>query len=225
MGRLPALHAHLGVPGGRLLRYEQLPVGRDRGLLLDLLNHADGPTGELHQYMRALTRAYRNAVGDTARLARLGGLVRKLYWDRARPGGRLDDHYRTNDFPFAGVVPISDLATHTLHVNGRLLQLDWDATLTWPHLPRAASRCSHPAQRRSGGSLRGSGTRPLAVHRNLRTRAGRQRLKPRSAPRSADNGLSQASIPPPSLRRPCSTHGPRSIGPRRTDERRTLGCG
>lgn len=82
--RVPTLHAHLRVPGGRLLAYERLPGGTDRGLLLDLLNASEA-SGDLRAYMDQLTAAYREAILATARPTDPTRVVRKLYWDRAAP--------------------------------------------------------------------------------------------------------------------------------------------
>ncbi|MFJ2789701.1 hypothetical protein ACIPDW_03330 [Streptomyces sp. NPDC087290] len=131
--RVPALHTHLRVPGGYLLAYEHLPGGTDKGLLLDLLN-ADEPSSDLHAYMDRLTAAYREAILATASPAEPARIVRKLYWDRAAPGGRLDTYYVGRDFLIAdGLidVPVSRLDTYTLSVNGRRHHLYWAATLRW----------------------------------------------------------------------------------------------
>ncbi|WUS98192.1 hypothetical protein OHA46_16585 [Streptomyces sp. NBC_00708] len=131
--RVPTLHAHLRVPGGRLLAYERLPGGTDHGLLLDLLN-ADEPSSDLRAYMDRLTAVYREAILATARPTDPTRVVRKLYWDRAAPGGRLDEYYGGRDFLIAdGLidVPVSRLDAYTLYVNGRRHHLDWVATLRW----------------------------------------------------------------------------------------------
>ncbi|MFJ3536299.1 hypothetical protein ACIPQA_12630 [Streptomyces sp. NPDC090109] len=131
--RVPALHTHLRVPGGHLLAYERLPGGTDQGLLLDLLN-AGEPSSDLHTYMGQLTAAYNEVILATAWPADPAHVVRKLYWDRAAPGGRLDMYYAGEDFLIAdGLidVPVSRLGTYTLHINGRRHHLDWAATLRW----------------------------------------------------------------------------------------------
>lgn len=131
--RVPALHTHLRVPGGHLLAYERLPGGTDQGLLLDLLN-ADDPSSDFHTYMDRLTTAYREVILATAWPADPAHVVRKLYWDRAAPGGRLDTYYAGKDFLIAdGLidVPVSRLDTYTLSINGRRHHLDWAATLRW----------------------------------------------------------------------------------------------
>jgi len=130
---VPALHARLRVPGGYVLAYERLPSGRDQGLLLDLLNTHE-PSSELHGYMRGLTTAYRDIILTTAQPTDPAHVVRKLYWDRAAPGGRLDAYYNGADFPVAdGIIdiPVSRLDTYTLNVNGQRHHLDWAATLRW----------------------------------------------------------------------------------------------
>ncbi|WP_225850110.1 hypothetical protein [Streptomyces sp. HPF1205] len=128
---IPALHAHVRVPGGYLLAYERLPSGRDKGLLLDLLN-TEAPTAELLQYMDNLTTAYRTVILATAQEVPPENVVRKLYWDRAAPGGRLDTYYAGADFPVAeGIIdlPVSRLAEYVLVINGQPRTLGWTATL------------------------------------------------------------------------------------------------
>ncbi|MFI5755507.1 hypothetical protein [Streptomyces sp. NPDC051569] len=132
--RVPTLHAHLRVPGGHLLVYERLPGGTGQGLLLDLLNNADEPSSGLDDYMNRLTATYRDIILATARPTHPPDVVRKLYWDRAVPGGRLDTYYAGKDFLVAdGLVdiPASCLGTYTLSINGRRHHLDWAATLRW----------------------------------------------------------------------------------------------
>ncbi|MGW4229543.1 hypothetical protein ACWEF9_09740 [Streptomyces sp. NPDC004980] len=131
--RVPALHAHLRVPGGHLLAYERLPGGTDQGLLLDLLN-TDEPSSGLRDYMDQLTTTYREVILTTARPTDPTRVVRKLYGDRAAPGGRLDTYYAGKDFPVAdGLIdiPVSRLGTYTLSINGRRHHMDWAATLRW----------------------------------------------------------------------------------------------
>lgn len=131
--RVPALHAHLRVPGGYLLAYDRLPVGRDRGLLLDLLN-TDKTSAELPQYMDDLTAAYRSIILETAQEAPPTRVVQKLYWDRAAPDGRLDAYYANADFPLAdGIIdlPVSRLAEYVLVLNGQPLAFGWTAALRW----------------------------------------------------------------------------------------------
>ncbi|MCF3143522.1 hypothetical protein [Streptomyces platensis] len=131
--RVPVLHSHRRVPGGYLLTYERLPSGTDRGLLLDLLN-ADEPTNALRTYLDQLTTAYRDVILATAQPTDPDHVVRKLYWDRAAPGGRLDTYYAGRDFLVAdGLIdiPISRLGSYTLTINGRRHHLDWSATLRW----------------------------------------------------------------------------------------------
>lgn len=130
--RVPALHAHLRVPGGHLLLYERLQGGTDAGLFLDLLNTVH-PAPELTRYLNDLTAHYRRTILATARRASPGHLVGKLYWDRAAPGGRLDHYYAARDLTLtdgATTIPAADLAHYTLTVNGRPRRLDWSATLT-----------------------------------------------------------------------------------------------
>jgi hypothetical protein len=126
---LPDLHAHLRIPGGRLLVYERLPGGRDHGLFLDLLNRPGPTDSELQDYMGDMTAFYRKAIAATARRVHPSDVVRKLYWDRAQPGGRLDAYYQGRDFLLHHPVPVSQLHRHTVIVNNRELHLDWNRIL------------------------------------------------------------------------------------------------
>lgn len=131
--RVPTLHARVRVPGGYLLAYERLPGDTDSGLLLDLLN-TDEPTHTLHAYMDQLTTTYREIILATAWSTNPAHVVRKLYWDRAAPGGRLDAYYVGADFAVAdGLidVPVARLDTYTLKINGRRHHLNWTATIRW----------------------------------------------------------------------------------------------
>ena len=131
--RVPALYAHLRVPGGRLLAYERLPGGSDQGLLLDLFN-SDQPSSELTVYLGQLTSAYRKTILATARPTKPSDVVRKLYWDRAASGGRIDTYYAGKDFLVADGyidVPVSRLDNYDLSINGRRQHLGWDSILRW----------------------------------------------------------------------------------------------
>jgi hypothetical protein len=136
---VPRLLGHLRIPGGRLLLYQRFgPDEPDEGLFLDLLNAADaaetnqGGFDELDVYLADLTSAYRGAILATARPLQPADIVRKLYWDRAALGGRLDDYYADHDFLVAdGLVdlPVSDLGDYALVVNGHECRLEWAKTL------------------------------------------------------------------------------------------------
>ncbi|WP_165989032.1 hypothetical protein [Streptomyces sp. YIM 98790] len=129
--RVPELHARLRVPGGRLLLYERLPIGPGHGLLLDLLN-TEQPSRELRTYLDDLTAHYRAVIRRTAHRADPRTIVRKLYWDRAAPGGRLDQYYATAAPVLTDGttdLPLSHLRDYTLHINEHHVRLDWDATL------------------------------------------------------------------------------------------------
>lgn len=133
--RVPRLYFRIRVPGGALLGYERLPGGRDRGLLLDLLNR-DGETGTrlLDEYLDELTRSYRTVMRATCEQVPPGEVIGKLYRDRALPGGRLDDYYANVDFPLTDAPSgprIRDLARHGITVNGVHHPLDWSKTLSW----------------------------------------------------------------------------------------------
>jgi hypothetical protein len=129
--RVPALHASMRVPGGYVMVYERLAGGRDNGLLVDLLS-ADGVGEELRLYLDRLTDAYRKNILATAVLENPVHVVRKLYWDRAAPGGRLDSYYAEAELSLsvAGAeILFDDLGAWTLTVNGLDTRLDWQATL------------------------------------------------------------------------------------------------
>lgn len=132
---VPALHHHVRLPGCSVLVYERLSVGRDRGLLLDLLNTSDeGGHTALNAYMGRLTTTYVQVFAKTAELSPPEAVVGKLYRDRAAPGGRLDRYYAGLDLPLADTASgprASDLARTGLYVNGRHYELDWEGTLTW----------------------------------------------------------------------------------------------
>lgn len=132
---VPALHRHFRLPGRTVLIYERLPVGPDRGLLLDLLNTPDdGDHAALDAYMRQLTSTYLRVFTETAELSPPSAVLGKLYLDRAAPGGRLDRYYADHDVPLTDAEDgprLSDLARTGLYVNGRHYQLDWAATISW----------------------------------------------------------------------------------------------
>lgn len=131
--RIPRLYGTVRVPGGRILAYDRLPIGRDRGLLLDLLNVGEA-TPTLLDYMESLTASYRSVMTKTAALAHPTEVVRKLYWERAAPGGRLDVYYAERDFQVAeGIldVPVGYLDRIVMVINDQPLHFSWHATLAW----------------------------------------------------------------------------------------------
>lgn len=132
---VPALHHRARLLGHTVLVYERLPVGTDRGLLLDLLNTpATADYVPLDAYMRELTSTYLRVFTETAELSPPSAVVGKLYRDRALPGGRLDHYYADHDLPLTGAEDgprLSDLARTGLYVNGSHYQLDWPGTLRW----------------------------------------------------------------------------------------------
>lgn len=131
---LPRLYGSFRTPRRRTLIYERWGAGdHEQGLFLDLLNAADSGSGGLDEYLETLTHAYRTAIADTARPLPPTQSVRKLYWDRALPGGRLDQYYAGREFSLAdGIadVPISRLRDYELVVNGASYHLDWAETLS-----------------------------------------------------------------------------------------------
>ncbi|MET7775094.1 hypothetical protein ABZU94_08245 [Streptomyces mirabilis] len=129
--RVPDLYARLRVPGGYVLAYQRLAYGRDRGLLLDLLNDHE-PSAELVCYMEALTDAYHAVILHTADLTSPAQLVRKLYWDRAGEGGRLDSYYKAREFTLAignAEIPIAEIGRWNLRINGEHTNFDWYGAL------------------------------------------------------------------------------------------------
>lgn len=131
---LPRLYGSFRTPRCRTLVYGRWGTGDDeQGLFLDLLNDADSGSAGLDEYLETLTYAYRTVIADTARPLPPREIVRKLYWDRAMPGGRLDQYYAGRDFSLAdGIadVPISRLRDYRLVVNGATYNLDWAETLS-----------------------------------------------------------------------------------------------
>ncbi|MFJ9554080.1 hypothetical protein ACIRPH_09700 [Nocardiopsis sp. NPDC101807] len=132
---VPDLHRHIRLPGRTVVVYERLPVGSDRGLLLDLLNTPDdGDHTDLDSYLLQLTSTYLRVFTETARLSPPEAVVGKLYRSRARPGGRLDHYYADQDPALTDTEDgprFSDLARTGLYVNGRHHRLDWAETITW----------------------------------------------------------------------------------------------
>ncbi|WP_026115468.1 hypothetical protein [Nocardiopsis kunsanensis] len=132
---VPVLHHRVHLPGRSVLVYERLPMGTDRGLLLDLLNTPnDGDHSTLDAYMRRINSTYLSVFTETAELSSPSTVVGKLYRDRALSGGRLDQYYAHNDIPLTETQKgprLSDLTRTGLYVNGRHYQLDWAGTLSW----------------------------------------------------------------------------------------------
>jgi hypothetical protein len=132
---VPTLHHRIRLPGRTVLVYERLPVGSDRGLLLDLLNTPDdGDHTALDAYLLQLTSTYLRVFTETARLSPPEAVVGKLYRDRAKPGGRLDHYYADQDPVLTDTKDgprFSDLVRTGLYVNGRHHRFDWAATIAW----------------------------------------------------------------------------------------------
>lgn len=124
---LPRLYGRFRLPGASYLIYERWGAESGPRLFLDLLNEGDG--GAIAEYMAELTAAYRQAIRDTASLASPSLLVGKLYQDRAAPGGRLDSYYAGRSFEVGGI-PVDELASFELIINGRPRRLDWHAVLS-----------------------------------------------------------------------------------------------
>jgi hypothetical protein len=125
---VPRLHARLRLPGSSFLVYERWGDLAGPRTFLDLLNGGDHVA--LDAYVRVLTGTYRDVMLRTAHLADPRTLVGKLYHDRAAPGGRLDTYYAGRSFEVAGI-PVQQLASYTLVINGRERHIDWAATLSW----------------------------------------------------------------------------------------------
>ncbi|MFE0267883.1 hypothetical protein ACFWZ7_05140 [Nocardiopsis alba] len=127
--RVPALYGRLRIPAGAVLLYERLPIRADHGLFLDLLNSPGPDMKYLDSYLQQLITTYRQVIEQTLQLTAPEQLVRKLYWDRAASGGRLDTYYQGVDFEAFPGVPASTLNAYTLVINGRQHHLDWSACL------------------------------------------------------------------------------------------------
>ncbi|WP_327373038.1 hypothetical protein OG393_03345 [Streptomyces sp. NBC_01216] len=129
--RVPTLHASVRVPGGYLMTYECWAGGRNHGLLVDLLS-ANQVGNELTHYLDSLTDTYRETILATAVLTDPVRVVRKLYWDRAASGGRLDTYYAETgpSLTVADIeIPFDDLGEWALTINGQQAKLDWQTAL------------------------------------------------------------------------------------------------
>lgn len=128
--RRRALLTHRRLPGATALIYRRLGhVGRDRGLLLDILARAE-TTGDHHDLTTAataFTSHYRRVFAATAEPMRSRAVVGKLYRDRAAPGGRLDTYHAGVPWLVVNGQPLfaRNLATTPLLVNGRHIRLDF----------------------------------------------------------------------------------------------------
>ncbi|HEV2634534.1 MAG TPA: hypothetical protein VGX23_05275 [Actinocrinis sp.] len=125
---LPRLYTRFRLLGASYLIYERWGQEPGPKMLLDLLNEGNEPA--VAEYLAQLTNAYRRAMLDTALRMCPMQLVRKLYHDRAAPGGRLDYYYADRTFEVCGI-PIDELAHYELVINGRQRRLDWRAILSW----------------------------------------------------------------------------------------------
>lgn len=135
---VPQLHRRIRVGRWTLLTYRRVGTGvPDEGLLLDEITHADltGHTGRLDACLDSILAHYRSAVTGTVRRSPLSATIQKLYGERTRPGGRLDDYYGTNRPMLAtdGGNPLrpSDLRRTALMVNGHHHRIDYAALVAW----------------------------------------------------------------------------------------------
>ena len=133
---VPKLYAHGRAGRWYIHLYRRQPgVTHGRGLWLDLITAGEhtGRHDELDTATADILGYYRRVIAATARRRPPAMLVRKLFEDRARPGGRLDAYYRTgrpwltgpDDVPLT----IGDLADTTLLFNGVEHHLDLSAVL------------------------------------------------------------------------------------------------
>jgi len=125
-----------------LLVYDRV----DNRLLLDEINRADltGDLTRLDECLDDIYRHYRTAVLATVVRAPLSATVDKLYGDRARPGGRLDQYYGKDPLlaELAGLsLRMTNLGGSTILVNGR------PATIDYPRLRAWLGRRFHPGRR------------------------------------------------------------------------------
>jgi len=125
---LPRLYRRVRLPRATVMIYERWGRAAGPRTFLELIN--EGDTSVISDYLAELVGAYRRAMLGTARRVRPHMLQRKLYHDRAAPGGRLDSYYRGRTFHVAGI-PVDELGSFALIVNGRERRLDWRATLSW----------------------------------------------------------------------------------------------
>jgi hypothetical protein len=133
------LLAAMPMPIGHLHVYRRVGSdAEDEGLLLDLLNWAEepGPRGErarsdLDRFLDLSLAVPRGGMLATARRAPAGRLVRKLFWARAEPGGRLSSLYdgRTLHLLDDRSLPADALAEMEVTVDGRPVRLDFTGLL------------------------------------------------------------------------------------------------
>jgi hypothetical protein len=134
---VPALYGAWRVAGWTVLAYQRWPhLDVDRGLLLDEITRADlsGDHRRLDDCLTAILGRYRAVLTSSAALVCNEATVGKLYADRARPGGRLDDYYRP-DLPWLTsgdhVVRPSTLANLTLIINEHEHRVHFAELLSW----------------------------------------------------------------------------------------------
>lgn len=125
---LPRLYRRIRLPRATIMIYERWEPATGPRTFLDLIN--EGDPSAVSGYLTELVGAYRQAILSTARLVRPDMLQRKLYQDRAAPGGRLDRYYKDRSFDVAGVA-VDELADYVLVINGRQRSFDWRGTLSW----------------------------------------------------------------------------------------------
>lgn len=129
---VPRLRNARRVTRWTVLLYDRWPhLGRDSGLLLDEITHADltGDTRRLDACLTAVFGHYQHVIGSTLRRTTNMETISKLYGDRAAPDGRLDRYYRLNaPWPITSGTPRirpQDLADLRLVVNGREYAVDF----------------------------------------------------------------------------------------------------
>ncbi|MGH4014749.1 MAG: hypothetical protein ACRDSL_12650 [Pseudonocardiaceae bacterium] len=135
---VPRLRAARRIARWTVLVYDRWPhLGRDSGLLLDEIAHADltGDTRRLDACLTAVFSRYQHVISRTLWRMTNGETISKLYGDRAAPDGRLDRYYRPNaPWPItSGTRRIrpEDLADLRLVVNGREHAVDFADLMIW----------------------------------------------------------------------------------------------
>ncbi|MEV4753654.1 hypothetical protein AB0J86_00845 [Micromonospora sp. NPDC049559] len=155
---LPALHAYRHVGRWAVTVYERHgPDQPDSGLLLDAITTAEGGAlASLDHGLDRILERYRHVIGSTVRHLPASQTVGKLYRDRLRPGGRLDQYYGGNPVllktPDGAEMRCSDLRETTLVVNGHPRRLDFHA------LTAGLRTALHPDQRVWAATTQGDPT-------------------------------------------------------------------
>ncbi|MFS0695964.1 hypothetical protein [Streptomyces nitrosporeus] len=130
---VPALHGQIALPDRQLLAYEDVfATGRCELLLGDVIALADRDPAvqlRLDRLVNGVCADLRAAAEETGKSVPLAECVPDLYFDRVRPGGRLDRWYLHRDLPITlphtdTTLTLRELVGFTLTANGRPLTLN-----------------------------------------------------------------------------------------------------